>query len=102
MNNAIEDVRKSIEEIISETDEVQLLLYTVEEDIQIFRKGNARFKAENAKLRALVHKNYYLTVSEREALRQARYDDDTYLKALDAEIMNAKNQMSELGIEVDV
>lgn len=61
-----------------------------------------QLEEENDKLRALVHKNYYLTVSGREALRQARYDDDTYLKALDAEIMNAKNQMSELGIEVDV
>lgn len=58
-------------------------------------------KAENAKLRELVLKNWYIALSEREALRAHDIDPDggTYMAALDDEIATAKDRMRELGIE---
>lgn len=51
-----------------------------------------------AKLRELVLKNWYITLSEREALRKYKCDE-AYISSLDEEIGNAKAEMRELGIE---
>jgi hypothetical protein len=62
-----------------------------------------RLEAENAKLRELVSKNWYIALSAREALRAHDIDPDggTYMAALDDEIATAKYSMHELGVEVD-
>ena len=58
-------------------------------------------RLENAKLRELVLKNWYIALSERDALRANDIDPDggTYMTALDDEIATAKGRMRELGIE---
>ena len=100
MNNAIEDVRKSIEEIISETDEVQLLLYTVEEDIQMLQKDNARLKAENTKLRELLIR----TFGDMDTCQRiiASSNQWGYGKGYLDRLCELRDAMKELGIEVEL
>lgn len=68
-----------------------------------FKADAQKYKAENAKLRELVLKNWYIALSEHEALRAHGIDPDggTYIAALDEEICKAKDMMRELGIEED-
>lgn len=82
MNNAIEDIRKSIEEIISETDEAQLLLYTVEDEL-------LKLKRENKKLR--------------EACKRLVNTTRIAEGATDYELLDARfaQELKDLGIKVD-
>ena len=79
MSNTIEGIRKSIEEIISETDEAQLLLYTVEEDMQMLQKDNAKLTVENLQLRQQMDKlirilnNHYDLCIQWDGLRKFWY-----------------------------
>lgn len=59
-------------------------------------------KAENERLRELVRMNWFIALSEREALRIHRVDPDggAYITALDETIDEARATMQELGIEV--
>lgn len=57
-------------------------------------------REENAKLRELVLKNWYIMLSEREALRKHECDE-AYISSLDEEIGKAKAKMRELGMEVE-
>ena len=58
---------------------------------------------ENAKLRELARMNWFIALSEREALRihGVDPDDGAYITALDETIDEARATMQELGIEVE-
>ena len=60
-------------------------------------------RVENAALRESVRTNWYLAMSEREALRTHGVDPDdgTYITALDKAMDEARGIMSDLGIEVE-
>lgn len=64
------------------------------------KKRNAQTVEENAKLRELVLKNWYIMLSEREALRKHKCDE-AYISSLDEEIGKAKAKMRELGMEIE-
>ena len=64
---------------------------------------HSRLKAENERLRELALKNWYIALSEREALRahDIYSDGGTYMAALDDAIAAVKDRMRKLGIEVN-
>ena len=61
----------------------------------------AELVSENAKLRKLAQRSYYIVMSERAALdtQGINPDDGVYMTALDKEIDKMKETMLELGIE---
>lgn len=66
-------------------------------------KSDERLREENAKLRELVRRNWYIAASEREALRvhEVNPDDGAYIHALDETMAEARLDMSKVGVEVD-
>ena len=81
-------------------------LATSQKTEMLLASENVDLRMENAKLRKLARKNWYIAMSERKALRimdqhpdEEGYGD--YIETLDAVITEAKAYMLELGIEVD-
>jgi hypothetical protein len=60
-------------------------------------------RAENDRLRELARRNWFIALSERDALRihGVNPDDGAYITALDETIDEARATMQELGIEVE-
>jgi hypothetical protein len=60
-------------------------------------------EAENEKLRELARKNWFIALSERDALRIYGVDpvEENYFTVLDKEMSKSRATMQELGIEVD-
>lgn len=82
MNETIEDIRASVLEILGEANEVHVLLYTVEKDMQTLKRENAKLREACKRL-----------------VNTARIAEG----ATDYELLDARfaQELRDLGIEVD-
>lgn len=76
---------------------------TLRADINGFADEVKALEKENAKLRVLARTNWFVALSERDALRIHGVDPDggAYIRALDMTMDESRATMRELGIEVE-